>query len=388
MARISERLAKINPSSTLSITSKAKKLKSQGWDVITFAAGEPDFDTPDFIKEEAIQAIRSDFTKYTPTTGTPELKALISHKFKKDNSLDYDTSQIVVSCGAKHSIFNALLVLINRGDEVLIPSPYWVSYPEMVNLCEGTPRFINTSSRNGFKITPGDLEENITSRTKALILNSPSNPTGCVYNFDELKEIARICSAKKVFVISDEIYEKIIFGGLKHISIASFGKKIYDLTITVNGLSKSFSMTGWRIGYLGGPEDIVEAISRLQDHSTSNPASISQKAAQAALTMPDDFTRKMAFEFEKRRDYAVERLEKMKKVRYCLPQGAFYIFCDISATGLNSADFANRLLEEKQVALIPGESFGRDDFVRISFATSMKQIEEGMNRIEDWISKI
>lgn len=384
--RLAKRLNKINPSSTLAITSKAKKLKSEGKDVISFAAGEPDFDTPDPIKNEAVKAIHKGFTKYTPSTGTPELKKLISEKFKRDNGLEYTPSQIVVSCGAKHSIFNTLLSIVDKNDEVLIPLPYWVSYPEMVNLCEGKVKFIKTSPKNNFKIQAASLKEKISPRTKVLILNSPSNPTGCVYNAEELKEIARICVEHKIFVISDEIYEKIIFDNLKHVSIASFGKEIYDLTITINGLSKSFSMTGWRIGYLGGPVDLVEAISKLQDHSTSNPSSISQKAAEAALSMPDDFARQMRDEFQKRRDYIVERLKEIKKIKCIFPQGAFYIFCDISRLKMGSVDFANRLLDEMQVAVIPGTSFGDGDYVRLSFATGIEQIKKGMDRLKDWVN--
>lgn len=384
---LAKRLKKINPSSTLAITSKVKILKSERKDIVNLAAGEPDFDTPDFIKEAAIESIRSGFTKYTPTTGISELKKLICEKFKRDNSLDYDLNRIVISCGAKHSIFNALFVLLNRGDEVIIPSPYWVSYPEMVNLCEGIPCFIKTSAKNNFKITAKDLRNHITSKTKLLILNSPSNPTGCVYNLDELKQIAKICVEKKIFVLSDEIYEKIIFDDLKHISIASLNKDIYNLTVTVNGVSKSFSMTGWRIGYLAASNDIVDAIAKLQDHSTSNPTSISQKAAQAALDAPNDFSKKICQEFQKRRDYVVSRLKKMNKIDYVLPKGAFYIFCDISKTGLDALTFADRLLNETFVCLIPGNGFGRDDYVRLSFATSLEQLEKGMDRIEAWLKR-
>ncbi len=386
--RISDRLTKINPSSTLAITSKAKKLKTEGKDIVGFAAGEPDFDTPDFIKEAAIVAIKEGFTKYTPTTGTPELKKAICEKFRKDNALEYLPNQIIVSCGAKHSIFNALLVLVNRGDEVLIPTPYWVSYPEMVNLCEGVNHFIQTKASNGFKITPEDLEKNITSKTKVLIVNSPSNPTGCVYSRQELEAIAAICVKKNIFVISDEIYEKLIYDGLQHVSIASFNTDIYSLTVTINGLSKSHSMTGWRIGYLGAPQDIADAISNLQDHSTSNPASISQRAAFAALSGPDDFSHTVCAEFQRRRDYCVARLKKMDKIGYVLPQGAFYLFCDISKTKLDSVTFANRLLDEKFVALIPGKPFGLDEYVRISFATSMQQLEKGLDRIEEFVKKL
>jgi aspartate aminotransferase len=382
--RVSERVKKIHPSSTLAITSKAKKLKSEGKDVINFAAGEPDFDTPDAIKEKAIEAIKSGFTKYTPTTGIPELKQLICAKFKT-NSLDYEPNQIVVSSGAKHSIFNAMLALINAGDEVLIPSPFWVSYPEMVRVCEGIPRFIKTTAENNFKLSPQELQAHISQKTKLLVLNSPSNPTGSVYLKEELQELAALCVSKKIFVLSDEIYENLIYEGLTHVSIGSLGKEIYNLTVTVNGLSKSFSMTGWRIGYLGAPIDIIEAISKLQDHSTSNPCSISQKAAVAALGMSDEFTKFMAEEFQKRRDYIANRLQAIKKIRFVMPQGAFYVFCDISRTKLSSAVFASRLLDEALVALIPGDTFGRDDYVRISFATGLKQIESGMNRIEEWV---
>jgi aspartate aminotransferase len=386
--RVAQRLKKINPSCTLAITSKAKKLRAEGKDIISFAAGEPDFDTPEPIKEEAINAIKSGFTKYTPTTGILELKKIICEKFKRENSLSYDPRQIVVSSGAKHSIFNALFVLINKGDDVLIPSPYWVSYPEMVNLCEGTVRFVKTAPENNFKLMPAELKKHLSPKTKLLILNSPSNPVGCVYSKNELEEIADICVANKIFVLSDEIYEKIIYDNLKHISIGSFGKEIYDLTITVNGLSKSCSMTGWRIGYLGAAADISEAISKLQDHSTSNACSISQKAAVAALGMPDEFAKKMTFEFGKRRDYLASRIKNIKKMKYILPSGAFYMFCDISATKIDSLNLANRLLDEAMVAVIPGAGFGRDDYIRLSFATGMQQIEKGINRIEEWFAKI
>jgi aspartate aminotransferase len=386
--RLAERLKKINPSSTLAITSKAKKLKSEGKDIVNFAAGEPDFDTPDFIKDAAIKAVNSGFTKYTPTTGILELKKLICQKFKKDNSLEYSADQIIVSNGAKHSIYNALMVLLNRADEVLIPLPYWVSYPEMVNLCEATPRFIKTTAANNFKISVTDFVKNITPKTKIIILNSPSNPTGSVYNRSELEAIARICVEKNIFVISDEIYEKIIFDGLIHESIASFNKDIYNLTITVNGLSKSHSMTGWRIGYLGAPLDVANAISKLQDHSTSNPNSIAQKAAVAALSAAEDFSDKWRQEFTQRRDYLAQRLKNIKNLSFSLPQGAFYMFCDISKTRLDSLTFTNRLLDEEYVSVIPGVSFGMDDQIRISFATSLVELKKGMDRIEKWVAKL
>lgn len=386
--RIAERLAKINPSSTLAITAKANRMKAEGKDVVSFAAGEPDFDTPEPIKSAAISAINSGFTKYTPTTGTQELKAAIADKFKRDNNLVYAPNQIIVSCGAKHSIFNTLFVLVEEGDEVIIPSPYWVSYPEMVNLCQATPKFIKTSPANDFKMTAKDLEKYISPKTKVLILNSPSNPTGCVYNEDELRAIADICVRNKIFVISDEIYEKIIYDNIKTVSIASFNKDIYELTITVNGLSKSHSMTGWRIGYIGAPADISAAISKFQDHSTSNPVSISQKAAVAALAMPDTASQAMTQEFQRRRDYIVKRISGMKKISCVIPRGAFYVFCDISKTGLDSMALANRLLDEQMMAVIPGSAFGNDECVRLSFATGLKQIEKGMDRLELWLNKL
>ncbi len=386
--RLAGRLRDIKPSSTLAITSKARKLKTEGKDVVVLAAGEPDFDTPDFIKQAAIEALKGGFTKYTPTAGTAELKKLICAKFKNDNGLDYALNQVVVSCGAKHSIYNALFVLVDKGDEVLIPAPYWVSYPQMVRVCEGVCRFIPSDPQTNFKISVAQLKAQITNRTKVLILNSPSNPCGTVYDRSQLEEIAWICVKHNIYVISDEIYEKIIFDGLGHYSIAAFNKDIYNLTVTVNGLSKSHSMTGWRIGYLGARQEIIEAISRFQDHSTSNPNSIAQKAAEAALAAGDDFSLSMCREFQKRRDYCLKRLDKMPKISYSKPQGAFYIFCDISHTGLSATEVANCLLDEKLVALIPGDSFGRDDYVRISFATGMQQLEKGFDRIEEWLKEL
>jgi len=386
--RLAKRLKNVKPSSTLAITSKAKKLKAEGFDIVTLAAGEPDFDTPDFVKAAAIEAINNGFTKYTPTTGIPELKQLISAKFKEDNSLEYAPNQIVASCGAKHSIFNALLALVNPGDEVLIPSPYWVSYPEMANLCDGAIRYIQTQAGKDFKFNAQDLKKAISAKSRVLILNSPSNPTGCVYEKEELEAIAEICVKNKVFVISDEIYEELIYDGLKHTSIASLNKDIYDLTVTVNGFSKSFSMTGWRLGYLGAPVHIAEAVSRLQDHSTSNPNSIAQKAAIAALKGPRDFFQEIRAQFQERRDYCINRIQAMPKITAIVPKGAFYIFCDISKTGLKSTEVANQLLEKKYLSIIPGNGFGADDFIRLSFAASSEQLEKGMDRLESWLKAL
>lgn len=386
---LSKRIQEVKPSATLQITAKAKSMVKEGKDVVAFGAGEPDFDTPDVIKNEAIKAIQSGFTKYTPTSGILELKEAISKKLKKDNQLDYDPGAIIVSCGAKHSLYNALQVLIDVGDEVLIPVPFWVSYPEMVKLASGKPVFLQTTLLENFKINPQILKKALTKKTKVLIINSPSNPCGVVYNEKELREIAAFCVEHNIYCISDEIYEKIIFDGLKHISIASFSKDIKKLTVTVNGLSKSYSMTGWRLGYLAAEPEIVQAVSRLQDHSTSNPCSISQKAALAAFTLGEDFFSEIKKKFEERRDYIVSRLDKLGGlIGYKKPEGAFYIFCDISRTGMDSFTFANRLLEEEYVAVIPGEPFGCDDYIRISFATSMGKIRKGFDRIESWVKRI
>jgi len=386
--RLAKRLKNVKPSSTLAITSKAKKLKAEGFDIVTLAAGEPDFDTPDFVKTAAIEAINNGFTKYTPTTGVPELKQLISAKFKEDNSLEYAPNQIVASCGAKHSIFNALLALVNPGDEVLIPSPCWVSYPEMVNLCGGVIRYMQTQADKDFKFNARDLKKAISAKSRVLILNSPSNPTGCVYEKEELEDIAEICVKNKVIVISDEIYEKLIYDGLKHTSIASLNKDIYDSTVTVNGFSKSFSMTGWRLGYLGAPVHIAEAVSRLQDHSTSNPNSIAQKAAIAALKGPKDFFKEIRAQFQERRDYCIDRIQAMPKITAVVPKGAFYIFCDISQTKLKSVEAANSLLDKKYLSIIPGDGFGEDNYIRISFAASFEQLKKGMDRLEEWLNEL
>ena len=320
--RVSQRTQQVLPSSTLAITARAKKLKSEGRDVISLAAGEPDFDTPDFIKDACIAALKDGFTKYTPTSGILELKEAIAAKFSRDNNLEYSPEQIVVSCGAKHSIFNTLFALVDKGDEVLIPSPYWVSYPEMVRLCEGIPVFLATDAENNFKITPEQLEKNINAKTKLLILNSPSNPCGSVYSKEELLGIAEVCVENGILVISDEIYEKLVYDNLKHISLAGLDKDIYNLTITVNGFSKSFSMTGWRLGYLAAPLEIARVIAKIQDHTTSNATSFVQKAAVKALQAKDDFIERMRYEFQQRRDYALSELSKIEKIKYILPQGA------------------------------------------------------------------
>jgi aspartate aminotransferase len=386
--KLAARVMSLTSSPTLAVTSKAKQLKRSGVDVISFGAGEPDFDTPDHIKRRAIKAINDGFTKYTPSTGTPDLKKAIVEKFARDNNLHYDPSQIVVSNGAKHSLYSILQVICDKGEQVIIPLPYWVSYPPMVNVTGAKPVYIKASEKNQFKITPEQLEKAIKKKTKALILNSPSNPTGSVYSREELKTIAEIAVKHGIYVISDEIYEKLIYDGVEHVSIASLNEKIYSLTFTVNGLSKAYSMTGWRVGYLAGPKEAVAKISNLQDHSTSCPNSIAQAASLEALTGGDECIENMKKEFIKRRDYIVGRINAIKKLSVIKPQGAFYVFANISKTKIDSLTFAGRLLDEAQVAVIPGIGFGADKFIRLSFATGMEQIVKGLDRIEKWVGKL
>lgn len=386
--RLSPRVKNVSASLTLAITARAKKMRAQGVDVIGFGSGEPDFDTPANIKDAAIDAIQQGFTKYTPASGTDALKKIICEKFYRDNRLRYEASQIVVSCGAKHSIYNVIQVICGKGDEVIMPSPYWLSYPEMVRLAEARPVFIETDEKNNFKISPANLKKTITKNTRALILNSPSNPTGCVYNLDELREIAGIVLENNILVISDEIYEKIIFDDKRHVSIASIDENIFKNTIVVNGVSKSFAMTGWRIGYAASCDNsIMTAIKNLQSHSTSNPASISQVAAVEAIQSKDRGVNEMVREFEKRRDYIVGRINTIERLSCIKPEGAFYVFCRIDKKGLDSMKLAERLLEEAKVTVVPGKAFGSDRHIRLSFATSMENIREGMDRIEKWFVK-
>jgi aspartate aminotransferase len=385
--KLAKRVSDIGESVTLQITSKAKKMAKEGIDVVSFAAGEPDFDTPDFIKQAAIKALNEGFTKYTPSSGIPELREAICAKFKKDNGLDYSPAQIVVSNGAKHSLYNIFQAICEAGDEVIIPAPYWLSYPAMVNMAEAKSVFVQTSAENNFKVTEKDLEAKITKKTKCLVLNSPSNPTGSLYEKSDLEMVAKLAVKHRFFVISDEIYEKLVYDGKKYVSIASLGKDINGQTITVNGVSKSYSMTGWRIGYAAGPLEIMQAIANVQSHATSNPASISQKATLAALTGDQAFIDKMRAEFEKRRDIMVSRINRMKSVSCIKPDGAFYVFCDISKLKAPAADIANRLLDEARIAVIPGEPFGADSFIRFSFATSQQAINKGMDRLEEWLKK-
>jgi len=384
---LSDRVKKIHPSATLGITARANKMKAEGIDVVSFGAGEPDFPTPGNVSKAGIEAIEKNFTRYTPSTGIVQLKDAIVEKFKRDNKLTYDASQVVVSCGAKHSLYNIFQAICNDGDEVIIPSPFWVSYPEMVLLAGAKPVILNAEIKNGLKITPKQLSFVLTKKTKAVVINSPSNPTGVVYSEVELRELAKVILGSNACVVSDEIYEELIYDGLKHVSIASLGDDIFKRAFVVNGVSKSYSMTGWRIGYAAGPKDVMSVISNLQDHSTSNPTSISQKAALEALKGSQDSVKKMCAEFTKRRDYICQRFDKMKKVSYVRPQGAFYIFVDISKSGLKSMEFAKVLLEDEHVAVIPGEPFGWDNYIRLSFAASMEDMKKGLDRIEKWLDK-
>lgn len=381
---LNRRIQQIIGSTTLAITARAKELKAQGHDVVNFGAGEPDFDTPDNIKQAAIKAIQSGFTKYTPTSGTPDLREAIAAKFKNENHLLYKPGQIVVSCGAKHSLYNIIQVLVDEGEEVLIPAPYWVSYPEMVKMSGGTPRYLPTGAKTQFKITPKQLEQSLNSKTKLLILNSPSNPTGMVYSRNELEALAAVCVQKKIYVLSDEIYEKLIYTGEEYVSIGSLGKEIFNLTVTVNGMSKAYSMTGWRIGYAAGPQPIMDSVKNMQDHMTSNPASISQAAALEALRSPSDFITTMRQEFQRRRDVMVTAMSHIPGVSCIKPEGAFYLFCDFTSIG-NSEEIAKRILDDVKVAVIPGDGFGAPGFLRLSFATSLDHIQEGTRRIAQWV---
>lgn len=395
--KLAQRVSSVQPSATLALSAKAKALKAQGIEVIDFGLGEPDFDTPEPVKMAAIEALRAGFTKYTAPGGIDELKAAVAEKFLRDNNLRYEKNQIVVSCGAKHSLYNLAQVLFERGDEVLIPAPYWVSYPDQVRLNDATPVFIETHEQNRFLLTRQLLSSRITPRTKALILNTPSNPTGSAYTQKQLEELAEIILEKRLIVISDEIYEPFVYDHFKHVSIAALGPELKDRTIVVNGVSKSYAMTGWRIGYAAGPKEIISAIETVQSQSTSNPNSIAQKAAVAALRGGPEFTRTMVAEFDRRRRYIVERLNRMPGVTCLTPTGAFYAFPNV--TGLlqfrwkdrvvkSANDLAEYFLEEARIAIVAGDAFGAPGHLRISYATALPLIEKGMDRMAEAIKKL
>ncbi len=397
MPVLSDRAKSLRPSPTLAINAKAKAMQAQGIQVISFGAGEPDFDTPQNIKDAAKRAIDGGFTKYTPVGGTDELKDAIINKFKGDSHLTYKRSEILVSCGGKHSFYNLAQAVFGQGDEVIIPAPYWVSYPPMVALAGGTPVIVETAEKNEFKITPEDLNRALTPKTKALVVNSPSNPTGSAYSKKELEKIAEIVISKNFFVISDEIYEKIVYDGFQFTSIASLSDEIKKKTIIVHGVAKTYAMTGWRIGYTAGSEEIISAMNNIQSQSTSNPTSISQKASVEALAGPQDEVGKMVSAFAERRNYIVDRLNKMPGVSCYKPAGAFYVFPNFSShygksyQGKkieNSTRLADFFLDVARVAVVPGVEFGADPFERLSYATSMEDIREGLNRIEEALKKL
>jgi len=381
---ISSRAAQLTPSLTLSIDSKAKAMKAEGLDVCGFGAGEPDFDTPEHIKTAAIEALQAGFTKYTPSSGIPELRQAVAEKLAADNQLSYRPGQVVVSNGAKHACYNAILATCQPGDEVVIPSPYWVSYPDMVRLAGAEPVIVPTMERNGWKMSAKDFENAMTPRTKMLILNSPCNPTGAVYTREEMEAIVEVAAEEDIYILSDEIYEKLIYDDAKHVSIASLSKEAYPLTITVNGFSKSYAMTGWRLGYLAAPEAVAKAVDSIQSHSTSHPASFVQMAGLAALKGDQQPLSDMREEFDMRRNYMFDRISKITNVTAVKPLGAFYVLVNISQLGLTSQNFADRLLSKANVAVIPGAAFGDDRTVRLSYATSIDVIKKGLDRFQDF----
>ena len=395
---ISNKASGISPSPTLAIDSKFKMMKQEGIDVVGFGAGEPDFDTPKHIKDAAIKAIMDGATKYTPASGTVEIKKAVVNKLKEENGLSYDISEIVVSNGAKHSLVNAFMAILNPEDEVIIPTPFWVSYPEMVKLADGKPVFVETYEENNFKFSISDLEKVLTEKTKALVLNNPSNPTGMLYTKEELKEIADFAIKNNIYVISDEIYEALVYDGKEsYVSIASFNDQIKDLTIIVNGVSKTYAMTGWRIGYTASNQKIAKAMSNIQSHATSNPNSIAQVAATAALNGPKDEMLKMKEAFSKRRNHLVDLINNIDGVSCIKPDGAFYVMMNISSllgktyndTVIDNVDtLCELLLSEVKLALVPGTGFGAPNYVRWSYATSMDNINEGIKRLSLFIDNL
>jgi len=395
---LSEKALGIKPSSTLSITERAGVLRKEGKNVISFSVGEPDFDTPEHIKKAAIDAINEGFTKYTPAAGIMELRQAVAKKLKEDNGLDYDYTQIVISNGAKHSLVNALMAVLNPGDEVIIPAPFWLSYAEMVRIAGGIPIIVYTKPEENFELSRAILEAAYTVKTKAVIITTPSNPTGMVTPEKCLREIADFAVEKDIIVIADEIYEKLIYSAdKKHVSIASFNKEIYDRTITINGVSKSYAMTGWRIGYTASSKQIAKLMSSMQSHMTSNPNSVAQKAALAAISGPQDCVEQMREQFEVRRDYIYDRVSKMPYLKTIKPEGAFYLFIDFSGiygkehNGIvieSAAQIGEMLLNEKLIAVVPCADFGMPDYIRFSYATSNDKIKAGMDRLEEFISEL
>lgn len=381
---LASRVSELTPSLTLAIDSKAKAMRAEGIDVYSFGAGEPDFDTPEHIKAAAIEALNAGFTKYTPSSGTPELRAAISEKFKRDNGLEYKPSEIIVSNGAKQSCYNAIMAVCGEGDEVIIPAPYWLSYPDMVRLAGAEPVIVQTTQENDWKMTPQQFEEAMSPRTKMVIINSPGNPTGSVYTKEELRALVEVAADEEIMILSDEIYESLTYDGAEHVSVASLTPEARDLTITVNGFSKAYAMTGWRLGYLGAPEKIAKAIDSMQSHSTSGPCSFAQKGGLAAITGSQQCVADMREEFNIRREYMFERLSAIHNVTAVKPKGAFYMLANISKLGMTSTNFADRLLSKANVAVVPGIAFGDDRVVRLSYATGLDVIKPGLDRFEDF----
>ncbi len=394
---ISQRAQRTSPSPTLAITAKARKMREEGIDVLSFGAGEPDFDTPEFIKEAAVTALREGFTKYTPTAGIEPLRKAICDKLWRDNGLKYEPNQIIVTCGGKHALYNAFQVICDPGDEVIIPAPYWVSYPEMVKLADGVPVFVYADESTGFVPTIDAIREKISARTRAIVVNSPCNPTGAVFHRQRLKEIAALALRHDLYIVSDEIYEKMVYDGHEHVSIASLGEEVKKRTILVNGMSKAYSMTGWRIGYAAAERELIAAMTRIQDQSTSNPTSIAQKAALAALQAPEDTVKQMVAAFAERRRAIVDGLNRIPGFRCAEPGGAFYAFPNVSALYgkrwgdrvINNSDtFAEYLLEVARVAVVPGSGFGADENIRLSYACSLDTIHNGLARIADAVQAL
>jgi len=397
MPSLADRVKLIKPSPTLAVSAKAKAMKAQGLDVIDFGAGEPDFDTPELIKQAAVKALAAGFTKYTAAGGIDELKDAVVQKFQKENGLRYERNQVLISCGAKHSLYNLFQAILNPGDEVLIPAPYWVSYPDMALLGGAKPVFVSAPESKGFKVTPEQLQQAISPKTKLVVINSPSNPTGAAYAAADLQALARVLESKDLYVVSDECYEKIAFGNYVHTSIAGLSAQLKEKTLVVNAVSKTYSMTGWRIGYAAGPQDVIAAMTNIQSQSTSNPTSFAQKGALAALTGPQDEIGKMVTEFNKRREFTVAALRAMPRVTCYDPEGAFYVFPNFSAyLGRSWKDgkikddleLSQFLLEEAKVAAVPGSAFGAPGHIRLSYATSMKNLEEGLKRIREGLARL
>lgn len=386
--RISDRAASLTPSLTLAIDGKARELRAAGVDVVGFGTGQPDFDTPDFIKDAAKKALDEGFTKYTAAAGTPELRQAIADKFQRENGLAYESSQIIVSCGGKHSCYNVMMAVCQPGDEVIIPAPYWLSYPEMAKLAGAKPVVLETSDATEFKVTPDQLREAINDNTRLFILNSPSNPTGSVYSPDEIKALGDVCVEKGVLILSDEIYEHLVYDGEEHRSVATFSEEHQAHTIIAHGFAKAWSMTGWRLGFIAAPQPIAKAVAAIQSHSTSNPTSFAQVGGVAALNQPMDHLAGWLKEFARRRTYVIDRLAEISSISCCAAKGAFYLFPNISGTGLKSTEFCSRLLETQNVAAVPGVAFGADDYFRLSYATSMEQLEKGLDRIETFCNSL